>query len=76
MLKSIIFAEERNVFIKIKLIGYKINNDLQFCLFSMFSIFEIALQNANIEIVNVVTVCIEMQWQRKKLCMSDSVCDY
>ena len=76
MLKSIIFAEERNVFIKIKLIGYKINNDLQFCLFSMFSIFEIALQNANFEIVNVVIICIEMQWQRKKLFMSDSVCDY
>ena len=76
MLKSIIFAEERNVFIKIKLIGYKINNDLQFCLFSMFSIFEIVLQNANFEIVNVVTIGIEMQWQRMKLFMSDSVCVY
>ena len=74
MLKGIIFAEERNVFIKIKLIGYKINNDLQFCLFSTFSIFEIALQNANLEIVNVVIICIEMQWQRKKLFMSNRVC--
>ena len=33
----------------------------------MFSIFEIALQNANFEIVNVVIICVEMQWQRKKL---------
>ena len=31
MLKSIIFAEEGNVFIKTKLIGFKINNELQFC---------------------------------------------
>ena len=31
MPKSIIFAEERNVFIKTKLIGFKINNKLQFC---------------------------------------------
>ena len=29
--KSIIFTEERNVFIKTKLIGFKINNKLQFC---------------------------------------------
>ena len=42
----------------------------------MFSIFEIALQNANFEIVNVVIICIEMQWQREKLFMSDSVCDF
>ena len=40
----------------------------------MFSIFEIALQNANFEIVNVVIIGIEMQWQRKKLFMSDGVC--
>ena len=40
----------------------------------MLSIFEIALQNANIEIVNVVIICIEMQWQRKKLFLSDRVC--
>ena len=39
----------------------------------MFSIFEIALQNANFEIVNVVTICIEMQWQWKKLFLSDRV---
>ena len=31
MFKSIIFAEERNVFINTKLIGLKINNELQFC---------------------------------------------
>ena len=61
MLKSIIFTEERNVFIKTKLIGFKINNKLHFCLFSVFSIFEIALQNANFKIVNVVIICIEMQ---------------
>ena len=76
MLKGIIFAEERNVFVKTKLIGFKINNELQFCWFSVFSIFEIALQNANFEIVDVVIICIEMQWQRKRLFLSDSVCDY
>ena len=74
MLESIIFAEERNFFIKTKLIGFKINNKLQFCYFSVFSIFEIALQNANCKIVNVVIICIEMQWQRKKLFLSDRVC--
>ena len=67
MLKSIILAEVSNVFIKTKLIGYKINNELQFCLFYVFSIFEIAIRNANFEIVNAVTVCIEMQWQRKRI---------
>ena len=76
MLKSIIFAEERNVFIQTKLIGFKINNKLQFCYFSVFSIFEIAHQNANFYIVDVVIICIEMQLQRKKLFLSDSVCDY
>ena len=40
----------------------------------MFSIFEVALQDANFEIVNVVAICIEMQWQRMKLFQSDSVC--
>ena len=40
----------------------------------MFSIFEIALLDANVEIVNFVTFCIEMQWQRKKLFLSDKVC--
>ena len=40
----------------------------------MFSIFEIALQNANFKIVNVVIICIEMQWQRKKLFLSDRAC--
>ena len=39
----------------------------------MFSIYEIALQDANFEIVNVETICIEMQWQRKKLFLSDRV---
>ena len=58
------------------LIGFKINNKLQFCLFSVFSIFEIILQNASFKVVNVVIISIEMQWQRKKLFMSDSVCDY
>ena len=40
----------------------------------MFSIFEIALQNANFKIVNVAIICIEMQWQRKKLFLSNRVC--
>ena len=74
MLRSIIFAEERNVFIKTKLTCFKINNKLLFCLFSVFSIFEIALQNANIKIINFVIICIEVQWQRKKLFLFDSVC--
>ena len=74
MFKTIIFAEERNVFVKTKLIGFKINNELQFCYFSTFSIFVISLQDANFEISNVVTICIEMQWQRKKLFLSGRVC--
>ena len=41
----------------------------------MFSIFEIAFHNANFEIVNVVIICIEVQWQRKKLFLSDGVCE-
>ena len=41
---------------------------------SSVSIFEIALQNANFEIINVVTICIEMQRQRKKLFLSDRLC--
>ena len=76
MFKSFIFAEERNVFVKTKLLGLEVNNELLFCLSSVFSVFEIALQDANIDIVNVVTICIEMQWQRKKLFLSDSVFDY
>ena len=40
----------------------------------MFSIFEIAFQDANFEIFDVVAICIEMQWQRKKLFPSDRVC--
>ena len=40
----------------------------------MFGIFEIALHDAKFEIVDVVTICIEMQWQRKKLFMPDRVC--
>ena len=39
----------------------------------MLSIFEIALQKANFEIVDVVIIGIEMQWQRKKLFVSDRV---
>ena len=74
MLKSIIFTEETNVFIKTTLIGFEINNKLQICLFYVFSIFEIALQNANYMIVNFVIICIEMQWQRKKRFLSDRVC--
>ena len=40
----------------------------------MFSIFEIALQNANLEIIYVVIIWIEMQWQLKKDFLSDGVC--
>ena len=40
----------------------------------MFSIFEIAFHDANFEIVDVVTICIEMQLQRKRLFLSDIVC--
>ena len=39
----------------------------------MISILDIVLQDANFEIVNVVTICIEIQWQRKKLFRSDRV---
>ena len=74
MLKSIIFTEEGNIFIENKIICFKINNKLQFCSFSVFSIFEIAIKNANLLIFNVVIICIEMQWQRKKLFLSDRVC--
>ena len=74
MFKSFISAMERNVSVKTKLIGIKINNELQFCHFYMISIFEIALQDTNFEIVNIVTICIKMQWQRKKLFLSDREC--
>ena len=40
----------------------------------MFSFFEIVFQDAKFEIVYVVTICIEMQWQRNKLFMSDRMC--
>ena len=40
---------------------------------SFLCIFEIALQNANFEIVNV-SICIEMQWLRKNNFLSDRVC--
>ena len=36
--------------------------------------FEIALQNANEKILNVVIICIEMQWERMKIFLSDRVC--
>ena len=40
----------------------------------LFSIFEIALQNANFDIVNVVIICIEMQWQRRSIiCLIECV---
>ena len=34
------------------------------CRSESFSVFEITFQDANIEIVNVVAICIEVQWQR------------
>ena len=67
MLKSIISAEKKNVFVEIKLIGFRINDELQFCQFYVFSILEIAFLDANFEIVNVVAIYIEMQSQRKRL---------
>ena len=40
----------------------------------LFSIFEIALQNANFDIVNFVIICIEMQWQRRSIfCLIECV---
>ena len=50
------------VSIETKLIGLKPNNfnSVNF----LFIIFKIALQNANVEIVNVEIICIEMKWQR------------
>ena len=74
MLKSIIFAVQRNVFVNTKLIGFKLISELQLCYFSVLRIFEFALQHANCEIVIVVTIYLEVQWQRKKLFLSDIVC--
>ena len=51
------------VSIETKLIGLKTNNNFNSVNF-LFIIFKIALQNANVEIVDVETICIEMKWQR------------
>ena len=51
------------VSIETKLIGLKTNNNFNSVDF-LFIIFKIALQNANVEIVDVETICIEMKWQR------------
>ena len=51
------------VSIETKLIGLKTNNNLNSVNF-LFIIFKIALQNANVEIVDVEIICIEMKWQR------------
>ena len=59
MIKNIIFAEEMNIFVQTKLVGFKISNKLQFCQSSVFSICEIALHDANPEIVNVVTIAFQ-----------------
>ena len=53
----------RQVYIETKLIGLKPNNNFNSVNF-LFIIFKIALQNANVEIVNVEIICIEMKWQR------------
>ena len=42
------------------------------CLISL----KLTIQDANFDIFNAVAICIEMQWQRKKLFLSDSVCHY
>ena len=57
----------RQVSTETKLIGLKTNNNLNSVNF-LFIIFKIVLQNANVEIVDVEIICIEMKWQR--------VCDY
>ena len=49
--------------IETKLIGLKTNNNFNSVNF-LFIIFKIALQNANVEIVDVEIICIEMKWQR------------
>ena len=51
------------VSIETKLIGLKTNNNFISVNF-LFIIFKIALQNANVEIVDVEIICIEMKWQR------------
>ena len=51
------------VSIETKLIGLKTNNNFNSVNF-LFIIFKIALQNANVEIVDVEIICIEMKWQR------------
>ena len=53
----------RQVSIETKLIGLKTNNNFNSVNF-LFIIFKIALQNANVEIVDVEIICIEMKWQR------------
>ena len=50
------------VSIETKLIGLKTNNN--FNSVNFLFIFKIALQNANVEIVDVEIICIEMKWQR------------
>ena len=49
--------------LKCKLIGLKTNNNFNSVNF-LFIMFKIALQNANVEIVDVEIICIEMKWQR------------
>ena len=41
--------------------AFNVNNEMQFSLFNVLSDFEIALQDAIFEIVDVVAMCIEMQ---------------
>ena len=57
------------VSIETKLIGLKTYNNFNSVNF-LFIIFKIALQNANVEIVNVEIICIKMQWQRKQLLLT------
>ena len=39
----------------------------------MVSIFETVFPDTNFDIANVLAICIEMQWQRKKVVLSDRV---
>ena len=45
-------AYDRYVFIKTKLIGFKVNNEFIFCYFFVINVFENSFQDANIVIVN------------------------
>ena len=61
------------VSIETKLIGLKTNNNFNSVNF-LFIIFKIALQNANVEIVDVEIICFEMKWQRVCVIITHTLC--